>query len=1591
MKIKLFNSFIVLTLFLLCHVGTVQGQSIQSFTLINASTDQVIGSLSDGDEISSSQTISIRADAGSGTASVKFYVNGSYFSTENQAPYALAGDTNGDYNAWNPGTGTYTIKAEPYSGSNGSGSLGTTKSIQISIVDQTTSVEPSSDTGTGEVQITGELKKWHKVTLSLDGPFHSETDVSPNPFLDYRLEVTFTNGSKTYKVPGYFAADGNAGESSANSGNTWRVHFTPDATGTWNYSVSFRVGDKAAISDLSTPGNAVSPLDGITGSFNIGNTDKSGRDFRGKGRLKYVGKHHLQFQETGEYFLKGGADAPENFLAYEDFDNTPDNGGRRKSWSPHGKDWNSGDPSWKNGKGTEIIGALNYLASEGLNVFSFLTMNINGDDKNVYPYVSSSDFKHFDCSKLDQWEKVFEHAGKKGLYLHFKTQETENDQLLDGGSLGTDRKLYYRELIARFAHHLALNWNLGEENTNTDQQRKDFAAYFAANDPYQHNIVVHTYPGKQETIYRPLLGSNSKLTGVSIQTGWNNVYSETLQWVNESASSGKKWIVANDEQGSHKIGVPPDDYTGTPNKDNIRKETLWGNLMAGGAGVEYYFGYSLPHSDLTLEDFRSRDISWDYVRHALTFFKKHVPFWNMKSNESLISKGWCLAKEGEAYVVYLPYGGTADLNVGSFNKSYSVQWYDPRNGGSLINGSKSAISGTGNQNIGYPPHNTSQDWVALIKAGSTDNTTAGYLDPLTSTINFGSVDVGNQTSFDLMLENTGNASLEIQKIELAGNTTHFSVNTNLPVNLNSGSSTTIQVNFKPVSSGTHQATISFVHTGSNSPLQCTLEGSGNSTTTDNTSSVAVNAGGGSNSGFEGDTYFTGGSTYSVTNAIQNTSQDALYQSERYGDVVLYDIPVSNGTYKVRLHFAEIYYKDAGKRVFDGYIENNLVLDNFDICSEVGAYQALIKEFQVDVADQVLNVELKGILDNAKISAIEVIPVESGMVINTGGDAIADLGAMKDTYFKNGRTYKTSASILNTTKDAIYQSERYGNPVNYSVPLPNGQHTVKLHFAEIYFSSSGKRVFDVYIENNLVLDNLDIFSEVGKNYALVKEFQVDVADGTLNIDFNAIADNAKISAIEIISGSTTTDNNTNNITNINVGGDQLTFGDKSFDKDAYFNGWRTYSTSSSIANTDNDKLYQSERFGGVSGNPLNYTIPVTAGNYDVTLHFAELYWTASGKRIFDVYINNSMVLEDFDIYAEAGKNKAITKTFTVSSSGDYIKIDIIASLDYGKLSGIEIVPSDGTITEPTTGTDTGTTTDCNADFVEKNGLVVAEIESKSASGWKSRTDVTGYTGASFYEWTGGDKFNSPGSGLLEYKVQINTPGTYRFQWHSKVGTGTSSTEHNDSWLRIPDADDFYGQKSSHIVRPKGVCSGDCPNGSGSGGWFKIYSSGTTNWTWSTNTSDNDPHSIYARFDQAGVYTIQISGRSNGHFLDRFVLYNSSVSKADATNLSQSETRCQSGTNARKIEKIQEEEFYQVKLYPNPASDRLLISLGDLDKDVPYTIHLIDVKGTVYFRDEYTIGFEDKYAIDLTKLGLNKGLYILTIQNNETKHYLKFYKE
>ncbi len=580
-------------------------------------------------------------------------------------------------------------------------------------------------------------KQWHTVTLSFNGPETAE-NAANNPFLNYRLTVNFTHQDTSYTIRGFYAADGNAAESSADKGQVWHAKFTPDRPGKWTYQANMQEGENIALNeDLSV--GAPTEISNAAGSFVVTRTDKEFPDFRSGGRIE-IANAYYRLSGTKAYWLKGGADSPENLLAYQDFDGTyriqaSNDDGEAKTtdqihrFNPHFSDWHSGDPVWQDSKGKSIIGAMNYLSNKGMNAVYFLTMNILGDGKDVWPYVSHEDFTRFDVSKLAQWEILFQHMQSKGLLLHVVLQETENELLLDNGDTGPMRQLYLRELIARFGHHLALKWNLGEENGpahwspegQTDKQRRSMTSFIKQHDPYNHPVVLHTHSTDPERgeVLKQIVGFKD-LDGLSLQQNIREQAAAVLQQLKtESKAAGHEWIITMDEIGQWHTGAQTDSLD--PYHESLRQYVLWGTLLSGAAGVEWYFGARPPHNDLTSEDWRQRDQLWQITNNALQFFGQHLPYWEMTPSHELVSgKGaYCMMKEDEIYAVYLPSSGRYSIDLSKATGDFVVSWYDPVKGGELLQGDVVTIQGGGKRNLGAAPQvereAKNNDWVLLIK------------------------------------------------------------------------------------------------------------------------------------------------------------------------------------------------------------------------------------------------------------------------------------------------------------------------------------------------------------------------------------------------------------------------------------------------------------------------------------------------------------------------------------------------------------------------------------------------------------------------------------------------------------------------------------------------------------------------------------------------------------------------------------------------------------------------------------------------------------------------------------------------------------
>ena len=108
---------------------------------------------------------------------------------------------------------------------------------------------------------------------------------------------------------------------------------------------------------------------------------------------------------------------------------------------------------------------------------------------------------------------------------------------------------------------------------------------------------------------------------------------------------------------------------------------------------------------------------WELTGYALEFFHEYLPFIEMSHHDELTSarNDYCFARPGQIYAVFLPAGGTTNLDVGSKSATFTVQWYNPRSGGPLRNGTIRTINGPGSVAIGHPPQDNNKDWVVLIK------------------------------------------------------------------------------------------------------------------------------------------------------------------------------------------------------------------------------------------------------------------------------------------------------------------------------------------------------------------------------------------------------------------------------------------------------------------------------------------------------------------------------------------------------------------------------------------------------------------------------------------------------------------------------------------------------------------------------------------------------------------------------------------------------------------------------------------------------------------------------------------------------------
>ncbi len=303
--------------------------------------------------------------------------------------------------------------------------------------------------------------------------------------------------------------------------------------------------------------------------------------------------------------------------------------------------------------------------------------------------------------------------------------------------------------------------------------------------------------------------------------------------------------------------------------------------------------------------------------------------------------------------------------------------------------------------------------------------------------------------------------------------------------------------------------------------------------------IRVNAGAGALTDAQGNTWvadtgYLNGESSHGSDSVSNTDNPNLYRTLRWNRGPLdYRYQVPNGTYTVRLKFAEMYHHSPNMRVFHVNINGSRVLSNFDIIAAAGgSRRAVDRVFTVTVTGGQIHLNFTATVDFPQVNAIEILqqgvetpapppPDPKTLIrVNAGASSITDNSGhtwAADTGFLNGQAFHGSGTVGNTDNPEIYRTLRWSpGPLDYRFNMPNGTYTVRLKFAEMFHGSPNMRVFHVNANGQRVLSNFDIVAAAGGNRRAVdRVFTVNVTNGQLHLNFVATADCPQVNAIEIV--------------------------------------------------------------------------------------------------------------------------------------------------------------------------------------------------------------------------------------------------------------------------------------------------------------------------------------------------------------------------------------------------------------------------------------------------------------------------------------------
>ncbi len=943
-----------------------------------------------------------------------------------------------------------------------------------------------------------------------------------------------------------------------------------------------------------------------------------------------------------------------------------------------------------------------YSANEGGNVF-------------YMPTPTTRDYDKLNPAYFDWVDKRVSYANEHGIIPSlFFSWSAELEKFSD-----TQIKRYIRYLVARYAAYKVIWVLTGEmEEANSLQDYIDWGNLVRNKDPFDNPITLHTVDSCDELADQPWL--------TFIMQQFRGNYQELYDYIRQDWSFNKP--VANGEYGYlvEQYVHPPDNLR---HDGNYIRKGAWAIAMAGGGFVSgfggTFFDPDLHYPEDPNDPTESRyPIAWSLnrpqdllagrqLRYLKDFLTQKVNYQLLSSHQELTDSPstFVIAEDdNQTIVVYNLDSLGLSLHLENLTGWYSGEYWDPDSGMTLLNFKIPA-----GQSVYFRNSLIQHDYVILLKRTDAD---PGYDTP--------------QQITDVMVNETGSGQLDVN-----WSTVHLS-----DTRVEYGAANQLSsVVYKPDQSFTHHILLNGLMPGQAYLLRVSSRDSlGNWEISDdltiqmsNNYLVRVNCGGDSYTDLNGNLWesdhvyspqntwgYLGGYSYSTNSPISGTEDDELYESERYGmEGYRFDVP--NGHYRVRLLFAEIYWDEVGRRVFDVDIEGGRVLSHYDIYREVGKDVAEEKVYEVDVTDGELAIGFSSEVDNAKVSGIEVRSEsvegpasvlrkvrgdeQEGQVCHVLGDSI--VVRVEDNGGHGVSGVEVRFGVLGgggrVEGDSVKVSDGRGEcGVRWRLGREVGSQRLGVivvgvdsveYTAEAIADTEAAVAVGIEVETQLDGDER-IHWETGEESRGYVEYGEDTSLGDTvwstggyglehEVEIGGLARGGTYhyrihtedcAGNEWESGDSVFVVQSSYVKRVNCGGESYTDvsghvweGDQMYSSGSWgYVGGEDYSHEAPISGTEDDELYESERYG-MEG----YRFDVPNGNYEVELHFAEIYFHEAGRRLFNVILEDQPVITNLDIFANAGYAQAYILTFNCMVNDSVLNIDFFATVNFPKISAIYV--------------------------------------------------------------------------------------------------------------------------------------------------------------------------------------------------------------------------------------------------------------------------------------------------------------------------------